>query len=72
MVLLVQPFIDGFAVSQVTHKGSENFVVWSYSAEGRDLQVNEIGRFNGEVLWPSNTVLVTIEADGAWTIGAPA
>jgi hypothetical protein len=72
MVLQVQPFIDGLAVSRVTHRGESNFAVWSYSAGGRDLQVNEIGHFDGEVLWPSNTTLVVIEADGAWTISKPA
>ena len=72
MVLRVDPPIDGFAASTFTYKGSSNFVVWAYGDEGRDLLVNEIGAYNGESLWPSGTVLIEIEAVGAWGITVPA
>lgn len=71
MVLQVSPPIDGFAVSHVTYGGKSNFVVWTYSDDGRDLQINEIGSYSGDLLWPSGTILVTVEARGSWTISAP-
>jgi hypothetical protein len=42
----------------------------AYTADDRSLLVNEIGKYKGEVLLPDGTVLVTFEADGAWT-GTP-
>jgi hypothetical protein len=70
MVLLVDPAIEGFAASRITHNGNSNFAVWSFGEAGQDLLVNEIGSYSGEVLWPSGTLLVEITADGKWTIGA--
>jgi hypothetical protein len=33
--------------------------------------VNEIGKYSGENQLPSGTILLVIEADGAWTVTAP-
>jgi hypothetical protein len=57
----------GLTTVNVTHGGSHNFAVWAYG-EDNDLLINEIGRYSGEVLLPAGTVLLDIEADGAWTI----
>ena len=58
--------VDGLATIAFTHTGSSNFAVWAYG-DSRDLLINEIGKYSGETLLPSGTVLVEIEADGAWT-----
>ena len=43
----------------------------AYTADGnRELLVNEIGNYAGEVFVPEGTILLTVEADGAWT-GTP-
>lgn len=60
-----------------THDGSSNFVVYSYTTDGtslpskgRDLLINEIGSYSGDIYInvPSGKHLVfSIEADGNWT-----
>jgi hypothetical protein len=51
-VVQLRPASSGFATSNVAHKGSSNFVVYTYTLSGRELQVNEIGRYRGEILLP--------------------
>jgi hypothetical protein len=55
-----------------THSGKSNFVVIATSDdEGTDLVVNEIGKYSGTVILPvsgGNALLVSIQADGAWTM----
>ena len=68
MVLRVTGVLDDVAVMTIAHKGTSNFAVSTYSDEGVDLQVNEMGRYSGESLFPGSTILVEIEADGAWSI----
>jgi hypothetical protein len=53
----------------VTHNGSSNFIVWSYSASDRlDLEVNEIGPYSGTVLLDAGAEFLEIIADGSWTM----
>ena len=68
MVLRVTGVLDDLAVMKIVHKGSSNFAHWTWSDERRDLHVNEIGRYSGESLFPAITLVVEIEADGAWSI----
>lgn len=54
------------------HTGSSNFAVWSFSNTRRlDLEVNEIGAYNGTVLLDAGARYLEIIADGSWgfTIG---
>ena len=54
-----------------THDGKSNFAVWVYTADGRDLLVNEIGKYDGKkiVRMPSGSkCFFEITADGDWTI----
>jgi hypothetical protein len=67
VVLLQQP-ISGLTTAAITHSGSSNFAVWSYSDSSRDLLVNEIGKYTGESLLPSGMMLLVVSADGAWTV----
>lgn len=53
----------------LVHSGSENFIVDAYGdGSGSTNLVNVIGHFNGQELVPSDTQVITIEADGAWSI----
>ncbi|MFC5996973.1 hypothetical protein ACFQE5_22435 [Pseudonocardia hispaniensis] len=57
----------------LTHNGTSNFAVWvmTDSLVAPDLPVNEIGRFDGTVMFPvrgSEAALVQITADGGWTM----
>jgi hypothetical protein len=61
---------EGFTTLDIRHRGSSNFVVYAYSVDGRELLVNEIGSYSGEVLLPAGTLIITVEADGTWT-GTP-
>ena len=57
--------------SVFTHGGKGNFSVWAFTTDGdADLLVNDIGRYEGEVLLPDGTALLEIGADGAWTATA--
>jgi hypothetical protein len=58
---------EGFVTANVTHRGSSNFVVKAYG-DSQELLINEIGKYSGEILIPSGTLALEIEADGAWTI----
>jgi len=68
--------IDDLAVLHITHSGSSNFAVISYTADNDriDLLVNEIGNYSGTV--PVNfqvgeeVGLLEITASGGWTINA--
>lgn len=67
-VLVVSPPSSGLAAFDITHNGSSNFAVTAYSGAGGDLLVNEIGHYAGQQALPDGTFLVTITADGAWTL----
>lgn len=58
---------------RLTHNGKSNFIVllMTDSLSGPSLAVNEIGPYEGTVLFPVNGTdagLVQITADGAWTM----
>ncbi len=40
----------------------------AFAADGADLLVNEIGNYSGPVPLPDGTLLLTVQADGRWTI----
>ena len=64
-------FTGGSGVAAITHHGSANFIVNSYSADGTDLQdglVNEIGAYDGKQPLQDGPTLLEIQADGTWTI----
>lgn len=53
---------------RITHKGRSNFAVIQYAGMFPNLMVNEIGAFKGTVPANDGPNVVTIGADGAWTI----
>jgi hypothetical protein len=71
--VLVVPtgLLGGLSTFTFVHNGSENFIVDAYGdSSGSTNLVNEIGHFDGQELVPSDTRVITIEADGTWTITA--
>jgi hypothetical protein len=72
-VVLIQPPIVGLATTEITHRGQGNFSLWTYTEDGdADLLVNEIDRYDGEVLLPDGTALLEVgAAGGRWSITAP-
>ncbi|MCT9934546.1 hypothetical protein N5079_30505 [Planotetraspora sp. A-T 1434] len=60
----------GLRTVRAAHNGEANFIVYSYTRLGTygDLLFNEIGRYRGKALLPTGTRLVTIHADGTWTL----
>jgi hypothetical protein len=60
----------GLRTMRAAHGGEANFIVHAYTRTGSysDLLVNEIGRYKGKVLLPTGTRLVTVHADGPWTL----
>lgn len=62
---------DGPATSlTATHKGKSNFAVMEENAElfNMGLLVNEIGNYSGTVPMSAGPALITVKADGAWTL----
>ncbi|GIF66629.1 hypothetical protein Ais01nite_46640 [Asanoa ishikariensis] len=69
-VYLIPPgTLDALASAKITHNGRGNFIVTAYG-ERSDLLINEIGKYSGEVLLDSETLVLEIQADGGWTIQA--
>src|SRR5690606_25714768 len=60
----------GLRTVTATHSGKSNFIVHSYTRPGTwgDLLFNEIGRYRGKTLLPAGTRLVSVKADGSWTL----
>jgi hypothetical protein len=55
----------------LTHKGSSNFAVQTTTTDGsNDLLVNEIGNYSGTVAASPGPVLISVTADGSWSIKA--
>jgi hypothetical protein len=52
----------------ITHDGEANFIVLAWTAEERELLVNEIGPYDGTVLTPTGPVVFDVQADGNWTL----
>ncbi|WEG09300.1 TM2 domain-containing protein [Microbacterium horticulturae] len=64
---------DGDAAAlTATHKGSANFVVYEETSEAfsMGLLINEIGKYSGTVPLSAGPSIVTVKADGAWTLKA--
>jgi hypothetical protein len=66
-VLLLKSPLSDLASFKITHIGESNFIVTAWGDTNEGL-VNEIGKYTGSVLVPASTVLLEIQADGAWTI----
>jgi hypothetical protein len=50
-------------------QGNGNFAVWAYSkSTGRDLTFNEIAPYTGTALLSPDTFLLTIKAEGNWSL----
>ena len=63
-------FSSSNKVWKFKHDGNSNFAVWLYSSDGRDLLVNEIGKYDGETIVniPSGgSAFFEINADGNWS-----
>ena len=63
---------DSVGIAKLTHTGSGNFAVWTVDADGEetDLLVNEIGKYQGKVMFDENdhSVAFSITASGGWTL----
>ncbi len=67
-VVVISPQASGLTTITITHDGVSNFVVTSYDSSGSNLLVNEIGHYSGQTTLPDASFLVSVNADGAWTI----
>jgi len=55
------------SIAAIDYTGTSNFAVWSHG-DYSDLLVNEIGKYRGNVRWPSGPSVIEISAEGKWTI----
>ncbi|MCH7231885.1 hypothetical protein L0U85_13630 [Glycomyces sp. L485] len=68
----VYRYTGGAATWQISHDGERNFIVTyvSDAAFGWDLVVNDIGSYEGTSAITSGPAVVTVNADGDWTIAS--
>lgn len=53
----------------LNHSGSGNFIIWQWCTNGKiDLLVNAIGEYQGNHLVKAGTCVITVDADGPWTM----
>ena len=57
----------GRGVANIVYTGGSNFVVKFYSGSNCDLLANEIGHYEGQVVFQPGPALVVLQATG-WTI----
>lgn len=60
----------GLHTVSAAHNDRSNFIVYGYPRLGTygDLLFNQIGTYKGKALLPTGTRLVTVHADGTWTL----
>ena len=68
-IVVLSNFRSTGGIATISHTGSSNFIVWAWSSSDRDLLVNEIGAYSGNVVVPSGLDVWEITADGSWSIG---
>jgi hypothetical protein len=69
VLLVPKGALSGLSTYMFAHTGHGNFIVKAFGSDsGETLLVNEIGRFSGEEVVPSDTAVITIGADGDWSI----
>jgi hypothetical protein len=57
------------SVASLTHKGSRNFIVYVIAGDQKELLVNTIGEYQGQVpVSSTGPVIFNIEADGHWSL----
>jgi hypothetical protein len=69
-VVLVRPPSSGLTTLWITHDGRSGFDVVAHPMSTSYARiVMAIGHYEAAVDLPDGTVILTVEADGAWTIG---
>lgn len=60
----------GLGTVRATHGGDSNFIAFGHPRAGSygDLLFNEIGSYKGKATLPTGTRLVTVKADGPWSL----
>lgn len=66
-VINIEGAFSGLDSLRATHQGQANFAVTAYG-ESMELLVNEIGNYSGEHLVPNGAILLSVDADGRWTM----
>lgn len=67
-VVIVAGVADGLTPVTLTHDGEENFAIWAWGESHPDLIVNDIGTYEGTTLLPDGSLVLQVNADGAWSI----
>ncbi|BAU32592.1 TM2 domain-containing protein [Microcella alkaliphila] len=66
----VSSYVGGAGALTATHTGERNFIVQQYTNEAFSfgLLINDIGAYNGTVPLSAGPAVITVQADGAWTL----
>lgn len=52
----------------ITNSGESNFSVWAVGMNDYDLLVNEIGNYDGTLIWPEPQSFLIVNSEGTWTV----
>lgn len=63
VILYGEPDIVTFSTTE-----RDNFIVYAYTNDRRELLLNEIGPYTGEKIVPNDVVLFTISMNGTWSM----
>ena len=67
-IVVLSNFRSASGIATISHTGNSNFIIWAWSSSDRDLLVNEIGAYAGNVVVASGHDVWEITADGSWSI----
>lgn len=67
-IVIVDGVADGLTPVTLAHDGESNFAIWAWGGSYPDLIVNDIGAYEGTTLLPDGSLVLQVDADGAWTI----
>ena len=59
---------DSLMKLHITNSGESNFSVWAVGMSDYDLLVNEIGNYDGTVIWSEPQSFLIVSSKGTWTV----
>lgn len=59
---------DSLTKLHITNSGESNFSIWAVGMSDYDLLVNEIGNYDGTVIWTEPQSFLIVNSEGTWTV----
>lgn len=59
---------DSLTKLHITNSGESNFAIWAVGMSDYDLLVNEVGNYDGTVIWTEPQSFFIVNSEGTWTV----